>query len=328
MSTGGFTPDSAPRAGHGSRTPSRPAGTLSPLVEAEGLQAAAHLGVYQTQLQDSLDCALHAVKLYRSAGDPVHVAGGLIELAYLQLHADDREAAQVTAAEAVTVAAQTDDLTLGSAYAVAAAAAADLATAKQIAAKAAPLLERAGDLRTLLGLWDTLGWFGLIEGALNEADQLFERALVLQKQTESPIDYAFTIGNRGHVAREQGDLDIAAIRYAATLALCRNHGLRKPVYETLAGLGAIAAAKGDATRAAQLAGACEATRFGHPLTPLDHRIHQAILAAKPQCAEAAWDEAYAAGAQLGLDAAIELGLKAASAFSETADQTGDPEPQR
>ena len=294
------------------------AGTLPPLVEAEGLRAAAHHGTYTAQLEDSLDCALHAVKLFRSYGDSVHIAGGLIELAFHQLFADDREAAQATAAEAVTVAVQTNDLTLGSAHAAAAATASDLATAKQIAAKAAPLLERAGDLRTLSDLWDALGWLGLIEGALTEADQFFERALTLQKQTESPVDYAYSIGNRGHVAREQGDLATAATRYATTLTLCRTHGLRGPVYETLAALGAIAAVNGDPTRAAQLAGASEATRFGHPLTPLDHRLNEAILAAKPQCERSAWEGAYAAGAQLGLDAAIDLGLDAASAIAEIA----------
>lgn len=313
-------------------------GKLSPLVEADGLRVAAHLGVdrepaldlaqqgaaearagevLQAQLQDSLDCALAAVTLYRPGGDAVHIAHGLIQLAYLQLHADDREAAQVTAAEAISIAAQSeDDLTLGDAYKVSAEAAADFATARQIAAEAAPRLERAGDLRALTSLWDGLGWRALIEGALTEADLLFERALELQKQTGSPVDYAYTIGNRGHVAREQGDLVTAATHFATTLVLCRAHGVRRPVYETLAGLGAVAAARGDVQRAAQLAGACDATRFGQPLTALDHRMRDTILAAKRRSDDPVWSAAYAAGSQLGIEAAIDLGLTTAAALAE------------
>jgi hypothetical protein len=123
-------------------------------------------------------------------------------------------------------------------------------------------------------------------------------------------------------------METAAPRYAATLVLCRDHGLRKSVYETLAALGAIAAPTATQHAPHSLLAPAKPPASDTHQQPLDHRLHQAILAAKPQCEQAAWDEAYAAGAQLGLDAAIDLGLTAAAAAAETGDQTRDPAPHR
>jgi predicted ATPase/DNA-binding SARP family transcriptional activator len=240
---------------------------LPTAVEAEGLRALAYLGVDQADLEHSLACATRAVELFQPLDDPAGEALALIQLAYLQLHLNQEHAAHATAAEAVRVAARADAWTLATAHKVLAVTAPDLATATRMADEAAALLERAGDVRALSDLWSDISYIALIEGSLTHAEQLTDRALEHVDKSQSAADYAYTTGNRAIVTLEQGDPLTAASLFAETLTLCRSHGLRRPVEESLTGLAAIAATQRDCLQAARLAGAAATTSFGQPRTP-------------------------------------------------------------
>jgi Tfp pilus assembly protein PilF len=277
--------------------------------------------VDQAELEHSLSCARRAVELFRQLDDPDGTALALIQLGFLQLALDQADQAQATAAEALGVARGASEWTLASAHLMRTLATSDLATARQTAADAAARLERVGDVRALTDLWNNLGYTALSEGALTEADQFFHQALALARHSESPIDRAYIIGNLGLVALDEADRLTAAARFSETLALCRSYGIRRPVSEALAGLSAIAAAAGDGMRAAELAGASAATRFGAPWNLIDQRLHASILETRRDGDQDAWEAAYAAGSGLQLHEAIELGLAAAAAEIERSAET-------
>jgi predicted ATPase/DNA-binding SARP family transcriptional activator/Tfp pilus assembly protein PilF len=297
------------------------AGNLPAGVEADALRVIAHLGVDQAELEHSLSCARRAVELFRQLDDPDGTALALIQLGFLQLALDQADQAQATAAEALGVARGASEWTLASAHLMRTLATSDLATARQTAADAAARLERVGDVRALTDLWNNLGYTALSEGALTEADQFFHQALALARHSESPIDRAYIIGNLGLVALDEADRLTAAARFSETLALCRSYGIRRPVSEALAGLSAIAAAAGDGMRAAELAGASAATRFGAPWNLIDQRLHASILETRRDGDQDAWEAAYAAGSGLQLHEAIDLGLAAAAAEIERSAET-------
>jgi IS5 family transposase len=76
-----------------------------------------------------------------------------------------------------------------------------------------------------------------------------------------PTEFGYAL-----VALERGDDATAAERFRETLAPCHASGLRRPVFEALTGLAAIAGRAAETERAARLIGASIAARGEEPLS--------------------------------------------------------------
>ena len=280
---------------------------LPPRLETEAWLAAARLGIDEGELESSLECAVRAVERARALGDASLVVQTIVQLAFVQLHSGRDDDARASAAEAVALAATTDDWTQGRAHYAAAGTAADVATALESAEVAAAFFERTGDATSAGSVWGFVGYTAHLEGDLALAERLFTRALAVAAVSESGTWRAYLASNLGVVAVEAGDFDSARQRFAETLALCRAGGLRRLVFEPLAALAVIAAETDDLEGAAELAGAAAATRL-EPLNAIDDRLEARLQAAKQA---PGWDAAFTAGTRLSFPDAIELGLAAA-----------------
>ena len=91
---------------------------------------------------------------------------------------------------------------------------------------------------------------------------------------------ADTIRSLGDLARDRGDLDEAMVRYVESVNLAQEHGDRLFLTAALEGVASIAAAHGDAERAARLYGAAAATReqLGASIEPWERPAHERGIA--------------------------------------------------
>jgi hypothetical protein len=109
------------------------------------------------------------------------------------------------------------------------------------------------------------------------------------------------------VATAQGEYDRAKVSLTEALALFCDLGQRNGIAHALEGVAGLAAAQGDARRAARLYGGAEVLRevIRNPLTPFDRTEYERCVAvARLQLDEAAFAAAWAEGRALLPELAI------------------------
>ncbi|HLZ71030.1 MAG TPA: LuxR C-terminal-related transcriptional regulator [Dehalococcoidia bacterium] len=124
---------------------------------------------------------------------------------------------------------------------------------------------------------------------------------------------ALMLANLGYAALGCGDVDRAAASFATGLTLSREFGLRRWTIDNIAGLGAVAGARGRHLPAARLLGAAEAqfVAAGPFHNPSDQAEYDYTLgAARAALGEAAFASARAEGRSLSLEQAIDEALAA------------------
>jgi hypothetical protein len=115
-------------------------------------------------------------------------------------------------------------------------------------------------------------------------------------------------GNRGLALLFTGDHASARSCFREELLLARELVVRPVAAEALDGLAAIAAARGDAGRAAMLAGAAEAVGRDAQQDDVVARIETTFLA-PARTDSGAWETAAREGGALGFEEAIAYGLE-------------------
>jgi hypothetical protein len=117
-------------------------------------------------------------------------------------------------------------------------------------------------------------------------------------------------GNLGLAALLSGDIDTAAQALRKELLLCRDIVVRPIVFGALRGLAAVAAVKGDDTRAATLVGAADAHRYDTSESAVDARLEETFFEpARNRRGAEAWDAAIRDGARLSFEGAIAYALE-------------------
>jgi hypothetical protein len=116
------------------------------------------------------------------------------------------------------------------------------------------------------------------------------------------------------VALLRGDSERARALYAESMRSHREIGAKLAAPENLLGLACVAAAQGEAERAARLFGASEALpeAMGAPLEPGEIALQEPYLTVtRSQLDETSWQEAWAQGRAMTLEDAISYALEEA-----------------
>jgi len=117
-------------------------------------------------------------------------------------------------------------------------------------------------------------------------------------------------GNRGLAALFTGDHEAARAAFREELEIVRELVLRPIASEGFLGLAALAAADGNAPRAARLRGAAQSHTFDNQQEDVVRRVEARFLdAARASAGADAWDRAAREGAALSFEDAIAYALE-------------------
>ena len=152
----------------------------------------------------------------------------------------------------------------------------------------------------------------LAADALQEGDAATARArlnesLELAQLIENTRGISYALADFGWLALLEGELVGALSCFEEAAAIARRLGVRSAGAYMIWGMAQVAAAAGDADRAARLAGAAVAYGSTARFDPTDSMPSVRHLdAARAALGEGAWQKAWAEGAELDLDAALGL----------------------
>ena len=137
---------------------------------------------------------------------------------------------------------------------------------------------------------------------------LIARALALAAEFELDDPYEMTAEPpvEGYQALLLDDLERAQRLFEDQLQSCTARAIVYAAPASLAGLAAIAAHRGEEERGAQLLGAAESIGPVETVEVLAQLEERFFAPARARLGESAWASAHAAGAQLSLEAALEL----------------------
>jgi predicted ATPase/DNA-binding SARP family transcriptional activator len=172
----------------------------------------------------------------------------------------------------------------------------------------APLLERVGNARRLVGLLTFAAGSALGRGRDDDAGTYLQRALPLARELDEHSTWMH--GNIGLFALLGGDLEPARDAFHEQLTLGRDLVMPLAASQALSGLAAVAATENKLELAARLAGAGAAHRSRVPDDPVAARLDLSFLQpARTRLGADCWDIGFSEGAALSIEAAIRYGLE-------------------
>jgi hypothetical protein len=242
--------------------------------------------------------AIEAEAIARELGDSILLSHAL------QTRADDESSrnridiADALADQALELAAAADDQwELARASRAKARAARTPAERRERVDAAATRLADVGNIFDLAYLLTSAAYAALGDGCARDARAYAERAIPVARTLDNPFMWMNLQGNLALAALLTGDTDAATHAYREELALSRHLAVASITSESLLGLAAIEAIRGDPTRAARLAGGATAPDCGPPPDPVAIApLHHAFLApARARLGASAWDAALREG---------------------------------
>jgi predicted ATPase len=253
-----------------------------------------------------------AVQLYRGADDLPGLVQALAELSFMEFESPPggAERAAAAGAEALSVARESGD---GWAMLFALAAnlwlAPSLAAAKLLADEALSIARRLGVLDQEAMVLSNVGFRALEDGDYDYAREATAAVVALHRRAVDDVaGFAVGLGNLGLVATMRRDDREADAALRETLQTCREHGLVRPLAETMVAMAVLAARATDHTRAARLCGAAAAMACDAP-TMTDRRLAaEACASASATLGEARWRSEWERGHELGFEDAIAYAL--------------------
>ncbi len=174
--------------------------------------------------------------------------------------------------------------------------------------RAAVALRKIGDSISLVELYWNAAYNAIKAGSPERAGPWLDKARPLARKLDDPLEDILVLGTVGLHALFIDELEHAQVAFEEQLRLCQQHAFRPPASRGLAGLAAIAVRREDDERGAYLLGAATAigpTDDPEVLTQLDDRFFNP---ARARYGEHRWDQAYAHGAQLSSEQAINRAL--------------------
>jgi non-specific serine/threonine protein kinase len=208
-------------------------------------------------------------------------------------------------------------------------AAGDAARAEAVLAEARRLLTEAGSAADVAVTLSEAGHLALAGGDHARARACYAESVALLRAGGGAARLAGPLAGLGAAALAEGDLGEAARRHREALELRRGHGDRAGVSLSLDGLAALAAARGQPAAAARLHAAAAALRaaLGMPVPffpAFGVLVDRQVAALRRRLGAAAFDAAWAAGAALGVEAAVADALAVADAALAAPSPGGRP----
>lgn len=262
---------------------------------------------HRVELQASLEC-------FRACDDAVGIAACLGHLASAEAWYGRFEQATALSEEALRVAGRVQDQ---GAIAVLlkqrALATSTYDEQARLARAAADALRRVGYVQELAHMCLVVGYMAVVERRYGDALAWLEDGLDAGRELDHPGLVFHMRSNRGLAWLFLDELDDAAAEFSDALAICRDASCEDVVDETLVGLAAVAARRGEASRAGGLAAAA-VTHKTVTQSPSEIALRERLLDEFLAPAHAAadpeeWDRACAEGASLTVYEAIDLGLR-------------------
>ena len=253
--------------------------------------------------------AAAAVDLSRQVGEPGGIADALLLLSSFADtdRAPPRPRQRALAEEALALAREAGDERLTAFALMTRAIALPVADAEAEVEEAAAALRDVGDTRHLMWLYSNTAYNALMEGFVEPARPLLDRALPLARELGYPLDLALACGNAGLEALFSGDLERAQQAFDEMLRISWDQ-VGWLAAEGLVGFAAIAAGRRDPELAAQLLGAAQAIG---PLAEdaVTVRLRSRFLEpARGLLGDERWAAAESQGSRLSFDEAIALAL--------------------
>ena len=256
--------------------------------------------------------------LNREIGDKSGIANVLMSLGFVASNQGDYAYARSFYAESLVLYREIGDrsgiaralLNLG----IVASNQGDYAGARSFYAESLVLQREIGGKSGIAYALINLGNVALRQGDYAGARSLYVESLVLQREIGGKYGIAYALINVGNVALRQGDYAYARSLYEESLVLCREIGDKYGIaYALMSMAEAVALGENDVPRGTMLwAASCSLREnIGLTLSPREQADLDASMA-KARVAlgdGAAWEAAWAEGAALSLDAAIELALR-------------------
>ncbi len=184
--------------------------------------------------------------------------------------------------------------------------------AERIFEEALALARQSGDVRGAAIVEGNLAYKFLVEGDEDRAAPLYAAALEGHRAVGDVYGIANSSADLALIGLHRGDVDLAAASLSESLRLSSSIGDTHSLVGTFATAGAVVLARGDALTSAQLCGAAEALAGAHDfdLGPIYRRLMDETIPVARTALGEGFDEAWAAGAELELPAAVELALRA------------------
>jgi predicted ATPase/class 3 adenylate cyclase len=229
------------------------------------------------------------------------------------------DVAEAFANEALDLATAADDAwTIAMAHRELAVTASTIADLRERADRAVALLEEVGNVYYVVNVLVSAAYSALCMASDRDAKEFVERATPATRARNDPLGWMLLRGNFALAALFTGDVDAADDAFREELGLCRELAAVRFVCEGLSGLAAVAVIRGDNHRAARLAGAADAHRYGEPEDAVDRRLGAAFLRpARTRHGADAWDTAARDGHTLSFEGAIAYALEELRAHSRT-----------
>lgn len=193
--------------------------------------------------------------------------------------------------------------------------------AETILIEALGLAEASGDLRGTAIVKGNLAGKLLVEGDDERAVALIEEALEAHRGLGDVYGAAKSLADLAMLAHRHGDLEVAAVNLRESVELSYSIRDILTLSSTLAIAAVLVLARGDPETAARLCAVDEALLrvHGFDLDPAEGQLLGDTVTAVRNALGNGFDEAWTAGADLDLDAAVDLALRA---LDESG--TGDP----
>lgn len=262
---------------------------------------------HRTDLEASLEC-------FRACDDAIGIVTCLAHLASADSFYGRFENANAVTEEALHIARRVQDqaaiAVLLKQRALAASTYEDQA---RLARTALDALRRVGYVQELAHLCLIIGYLAVVEGRYREALEWLEEGLAAGRELGRP-DFVFHLrSNQGLAWLFLEELDHAAAAFGEALAVCRDGSCEDVVCETLVGMAAVAARRGEAGRAARLAGAAvrhkTVTQAPSEIALRERLLDEILTPARAAAGPDDWDRATAEGASLTVYEALDLGLR-------------------
>jgi hypothetical protein len=176
--------------------------------------------------------------------------------------------------------------------------------------RAGSLLAEVGDVYHHAQMLASAAYGALCMKSDPDAKELVERAMPIARRLEHPSIWMLLHGNAGLAALLTGDTDAAHEAFRDELRLCRETVELPFASEGLIGLAAVAAVRGDADRAARLASASDAHRYGQTYDAIEARLDTTFFQpTRASCGIDVWNAAADEGAAMSFETAIAYALR-------------------